>query len=630
MQPTPAPQPDDGRDEAAATAPALEAERDALRIQAAAVVAQQAALTEEELRLLQRRGGLERQEEQLAKHLEEKRLLLVEQREQIRAERDAIKEERAGAERILAARHREAEQAFAEADAERKLSQTERARFIELRKRLKRRWEEHFSAHEKELARREDELNTAVDQLDSEAGALERERLALSEQRLQHNGAMELGRRQLEQSWEELSLSQQDWEACLNREKTEYDQRARELSEREQEVAHREQALADEQRGWERVKATREQEAAGLEARIRNQRQKLQALEQAAVAALPPTPNLVEAVAPVNRVEAPIVLTRLAGCLADQRLHLLEQWRGVLDVQDHWQKQREEVLAELEDSSQRQNERERQLTERENQLSAWAAQLEQRQELLAQLRCSLEGRQARLSASAQEWEAERERVLAGAKVCEESAAARVRRLLRLYHRTFKRQRADTEALQTARTRCEETRKQYAVLREECRARMTTLLRDQQALAGETLALERLRLEVLSKAENAAAAEKRLDRLRRQSQELVHEAEAELERERQALLEEAGKQEERDRLLRLDEEQVITLRRKLSKRQRKWDQRMTEAHDADLQRVQEMRLLLAQHERDVNQLRELRDEVERLAGLMMEESRDEKAPTIQAA
>src|SRR5262249_20103794 len=52
---------------------ALEAERDALRIQAAAVAAQQAALAEEEVRLGQRRTALDRQEEQLAAHLEERR-----------------------------------------------------------------------------------------------------------------------------------------------------------------------------------------------------------------------------------------------------------------------------------------------------------------------------------------------------------------------------------------------------------------------------------------------------------------------------------------------------------------------------------------------------------------------------
>ena len=75
-------------------APSLDAERDALRVQAAAVVAQQASVTEEELRLQQRRGGLERQEEQLANHLEEKRRHLLELREQTKGEREAFKEER--------------------------------------------------------------------------------------------------------------------------------------------------------------------------------------------------------------------------------------------------------------------------------------------------------------------------------------------------------------------------------------------------------------------------------------------------------------------------------------------------------------------------------------------------------
>ncbi len=607
--------PDGGSREPSGT---VEAEREALRVQAAAVVAQQAALTEEEMRLRQRRGGLERQEEQLANHLEEKRRSLVELREQVKDERDAFKEERAAEESTLAARHREAEEAFAESDEERKLSQKERARFVELRKRLKRRWEEHFAAHEAELGRREDELNAAADRLGGEAASLERERAALSEQRLQYNGEMELGRRQMEDAWDELSLAQQDWEVCLNREKADYERRGRELTDREVEAARRERQLTEGQRTWEQVKASREQESEGLEVRIRNQRLRLQTVEQALAnrgAAGPPValvaPPPLPAETAVAADEAPLALRRLAGCLADQRLHLLEQWRGVLELQHHWQTQRDAVLDELEDSGRRLADRERQLVEREQQLAARAVQLDQRQDTLAQLRSALEGRQARMTADAQEWQADRARVLAEAQAAEETAAARIKRLERLCRRTRTRHRADTEALHEARLRCEETRKQYVELWQECRTRTEALVREQQTLAGDTLALERLRLEVLGKAEDAAAAEKRLDKLRRQSEALVSRAERELERQRAALRAEAVRLEE-------------------VKRQRKWDQHALDARDAEQQRLQEVQRLLAQHDDDAKKLRDLRDEVERLARLMMDETGDGSAPTTRAA
>jgi pSer/pThr/pTyr-binding forkhead associated (FHA) protein len=629
--------PDGGQEAEAPTEPALEEERDALRIQAAAVVAQQAALTEEELRLQQRRDGLERQEEQLANHLEEKRRNLVEMREQLKTEREAFKEERSDDEQRLAERHSEAEKTFAEADEERREAQKERARFVELRKRLKRRWEAHFAAHEADLLRREKERAAGAERLAAEAAALERERGALAEQRLKHNGDMELGRRQLAEAWEELAVSQQEWEACLNQERTDYNRRTRELLEREERVALREQEAEDERRNWEEVRAEREQESEGLEVRIRNQRLKLQSLEQSAANldaarkrqtgaaapgaafSLPPAPAPEVPPAAIECPEAPAVLTRLAGCLADQRLHLLEQWRGVLEVQDHWQQQRESLLSELEDSGRRLAERERLLGEREQRLEALAAALEQRQEALAQLRCSLEGRQARLTAAGLEWEAERARVLDEARTCEETAAVRVKQLRRLYRRSFARHRAQVNLLEEARRHCEEVRQQYAGLWEECRVRTEGLIREQQSLAGETLAVERLRLEILGKSENAAAAEKRLEKLRRQSQVLVERAERELQRERLALRAEYARLEQRGQVMRQDEEVVIAWRRKLANRQRKQDAGAAAAQEAEAQRSQEMELLLARHEQDAKQLRELRDEVERVARLMMEES-----------
>ncbi len=109
---------------------------------------------------------------------------------------------------------------------------------------------------------------------------------------------------------------------------------------------------------------------------------------------------------------------------------------------------------------------------------------------------------------------------------EQAATGRLKRREKQCRRTIKRHRTEVEALLDARQRCEEMRKQYIVLWEECRTRTETLLNDRQSLAGEALAVEQLRFEILGKSENAAATEKRLDKLRRQSQELIVRAEAE--------------------------------------------------------------------------------------------------------
>src|SRR5205823_5244260 len=137
-------------------------------------------------------------------------------------------------------------------------------------------------------------------------------------------------------------------------------------------------------------------------------------------------------------------------------------------------------------------------------LRAQQEQLEKRQVGLNQLHCSLEGRQTRMAAAALEWDAERTRVLAGAQSREDSATARLRRLGRLCRRAFHHQREQIAALEKARGACEETRQQYAVLWEECRARIEELMHEQQGLAAEALALEQLRLEILGRADDAAA------------------------------------------------------------------------------------------------------------------------------
>src|SRR5579884_1751452 len=328
-----------------------EAGEDALRIQAAAVAAQQAALTEEELRLRQRAATLERQEQQLAAHLEEQEARLLELREQVKEERTALKEER------TALRQQE-ERARNEALQEKQLAQKERRRFVELRKRLKRRWERHWQQKEADLQQQRESLAAERQQLEAESDLLRREREELQRRQLRFNGEVELGRRQLREEWEDLQLSQQRWEETLNQEQAERTRRERAL-------AATARALAEEQHSWQQRRTTLLRDVEGLEARLRNQRQRLMEQEQrlaqveAALQARPeepalglvlaPTPNSETAVEPAR---TPAFLGRLAGELTDQRRHLLEQWQRLLRVEGQWQQERNVVIAELERSAQ--------------------------------------------------------------------------------------------------------------------------------------------------------------------------------------------------------------------------------------------------------------------------------------
>ncbi|MFO0845123.1 MAG: hypothetical protein U0797_22505 [Gemmataceae bacterium] len=72
-----------------------------------------------------------------------------------------------------------------------------------------------------------------------------------------------------------------------------------------------------------------------------------------------PLPPIAPALLPEPSPEWPVRLRELAGLLADQRNHLAEQWRGLLQTQQQWQEERLAALAELEQASEQLGRRER-------------------------------------------------------------------------------------------------------------------------------------------------------------------------------------------------------------------------------------------------------------------------------
>ena len=408
-----------------------EAERDALRIQAAAVAAQQAALHEEELRLGQRRAALEKQEEQLAGHLEARRRRLRDIHEQMRREREEFQVARAAAVEEQAALRKEAQRQRDAAAAMGEQVKQMRGRLMALRQRLRLRERRHWQEREAALARRDKDLSARKRSARQEAEKLKKERESLTEVRLRFNGQVELDKRQLRERWEELALAQQQWEACLNEEQAEREKRERELDAR---TAALEEAMG----GWTaRERSQRlllvelHRESTGLETRIAHQRQKL-AKEEAAAARLranhqkkEPAPVVADpapviaaptpAAEPVDGSSGALVLQRVAGELADQRAHLLDQWQTLLQVQEAWQQERAQALAGVEAVAHSLQEWEQWLQVRERDLDAAAAECRQRQQAQGRMRHALEGWQSRLRLREAGWDAERAGLLAQAR-----------------------------------------------------------------------------------------------------------------------------------------------------------------------------------------------------------------------
>jgi hypothetical protein len=614
---------------------ALEAERDALRIQAAAVAAQQAALTEEETRLRQRRSSLEKQKEQLAGHLEQRRQHLTEMQDHLRRDRAALAEETAAA-------HKEHEQTRQLLAQEREVlsqaqQQTEktRARLLDLRQRLKRRWHRHWDAQVASLAERASELADERDRLRREAEALRQERAALVQAQLRFNGEAEVGRRRLQDEWQQLGLAQQQWEATLNSEHARRNQERRELERRAAALAAGEKSLAD--RLWqdEQRLAWLGAEIRGLEVRARNQREKLFDLEQevfcrhlAATVVDPPDPTapsppvaeeiVPAAPAPWRGNHLAGVWARLAAILADQRQHLLEQWGQLLQLHEAWQGERAEALESLESAVHLLDHRERRLATQEQSVEAGLAELCQRQQGLSEVRCSLEGWQARLTAREAAWEAERDSLLAEVRAREEVAAAQAARLEELRNQRLKRWAEEVEADRQARAQCEEMRRDYAALWKECQERRARLADVQRDLNARARALENLRQQLLNRSADPAASNRRLERLERQHAAHLEAESKALEEERQRIAGEVQRLDALGRRLHEEEADLAAQQEALAQRQTEEEDHQEAAAAAEQRRQQEFQRLRAQQEVDERHIAQLGDELERIARLLMDE------------
>jgi chromosome segregation ATPase len=593
---------------------AVEHEKDALRVQAAAVVAQQTALAEEEARLEQRRIALERQEAQLAAHLEERRRKLLELQNQVREGRMALRNERGEHEKLVAQATAELQRARREIDTGQAKLQAGRKHLSELHRRLKRRHGLHWREAEAALQKREERLA-------EERRKLEADRTALHESRLRLNGENELARRKLQDGWDELRRANKQWEERRAREGADLQRRAREVSDNETN-------LAEQMQYWEDAQQTLEAEADGLETRIRNLRRKI--YEQETQRRLSAAPS--EAATVAEAVTVPVraqpefdagererlaSLEGLAQELADQRLHLLEQLTRLVRAREEWRAEQRAILAEMEAAGQRTQEWEQELEPRRRELAEIEAELSRRASELADRQAQLEAVQGRLVVREASWNSERERLLAGVRIREEKARQQRETLTDLRRSWLQRRKKEIARHRTELQRCDAARQQYAAMWEVCLNHGSSLERQQRALAERSLALEQFRLELLGRAPDSAAAEKRLERLRRRCAAPTAAARRNLDRERQAL------DTERKRLQALAQQldkQTATLAEReaeLTQRLAEWELSKTDA-DAGRARLQaEIEALMAQRVQHEREAKALRDEVERLARLLMD-------------
>jgi pSer/pThr/pTyr-binding forkhead associated (FHA) protein len=618
----------------------LQAERDALRIQAAAVAAQQADLGEQEAQLQRRRKALERQKEQLASHLEERRQQLLELREQSRKDRAAIKAETETARRQNEEVHAALKKEREAVQKELQLAGKERRRLIELRKRLRKRWRKHWSAHESVLERRAQELKAEQTNLECETAKLQRERVQLMQAQLRFNGEVELGRRRLQDEWQQLGLAQQQWEACLNQEQSERTARLRQLDRRGFALAEAEQKLSEQRRQMEQLQLHLRKEAEGLETRIHNQRLKLLEYDKQLTETASKRPAVAEsfrdsdcapsASAPPRPPDVPCVLARLADDLSDQRRHLLEQWQCLLKLYEAWEPERSAVVVQFEKAARELVLVEQRLEHREQAILAGEKDLCRRHQALFDVRCSLEAWQARLTARETFLDNERVMLLADVRANEQRTESQMKRLEEMRQRRARRRGQEIEELREARAQHEQMRRDYVLLWQECQDRRAELIRERRELSAKSLAVEQLRQELLGRTEDTPAADKRLERLHRRHLTRLEEEERDLKRERAALIEETKRLDSRGGRLIRQEEALVDRHENWMQQVADWEDQQSAAADLEQHRQQELQRWQSLHERDEQQLTALREEVERIARLLLEESETIVPPANRAA
>lgn len=462
-----------------------------LRIQVAAVAAEQMRLTELEGQLDRKRTEQETQERQLAAHLEEKHARLEALQHQVKAERDQWRAQRQTEEEQLATLRMQLA--------------VEREQFDATLRQSKR----ELLAREESLANADRRLGIEIEALERQRAELVQERAAIERMRLHFNTEAELTKGRLHEERESLALAQQQWEVCLHEEEQHRSRQTRELDERTAELTAWRADLAAERVQWRREIAALKKEAAGLEARIQNQRARL----TSRAPELPGGPTLfVPEASPVTAPLAPAELRDLIATLDDQRQHLAEQWVRLAQQQERWEADRAVVVRDLEGTSSRLADRELAVQARELAVTSAEEAIARMQAVLDDRLTWLAGFESRLRVQALDLDVERGRFAAEAALRDQIAVEQVAQAeAALLHERARARRA-VRRLGLVRREFATLHGHYAELwRHQQEARRGVVLA-QQEITRRRLGLEKFRQDTLTRVPNAAAAERRLERL----------------------------------------------------------------------------------------------------------------------
>ena len=173
-------------------------------------------------------------------------------------------------------------------------------------------------------------------------------------------------------------------------------------------------------------------------------------------------------------------------------------------------------------------------------------------------------------------------------------------------------------LSALRARCEEARSLYLERRQEIERRWAEQEEARRELAARSLALEQSRDELVHASPDPARTANALEKLRKRERARLDADARALDADRRRLQQDLARFEAEAQRTRQREEDQVARQVDLARRADEWEAQRLTAEDDEARRQEELRRLRARHAVDERELRRLRDELERLARLLIED------------
>lgn len=503
--------------------------------------------------------------------------------------------------------------------------QHERDRLVLLRERFVQHWKKRWTTERKRVDRDSDRI-----QIDR--AALEISKRDFSKETEEFRVQRDAEERRFERAWRHLRNAEKNIAEEQARQRASLESQQSRLEERERILQSEQRALQADRELVEQRIAQLRLEAEGLETRIANLRDVLVQLEAKRPLPVRDVASSPEIIVPKDPRETEQLgdLDRLVSEVDDQRRVLLEQANRLTTAREALRVEENRIASEMEQLGEQLRSWEEHLVNRDRETAREEASLENERTNLQHLRDRLDAWQARLEARNLELSGEVSRLESDLQQRMRQNERREMVLADLYRRWSDRRLAEIEQLRTEHRRC--TKQRMAWRRQQSRTERFErhLLQRQRDLAEESLVLEQTRLRFLAATDDPAVVTKQLERLKHRYHrvngkrdalinnrwEMLHVERKELAR----LIAQTGKRIE----------QSAALEREIADRLASTERREQNLLERETSLVEAESTWKVQRESFHRECGGLRDEIERLAGLLLEARAEEAAPLVRAA